>query len=189
MAAKWNCHLQVTWFEPQFLQWGQMEHIFTRRAELHSGTSFRTDDNLYIKGMVWRTETSTMGCNFFSVPLISASGTHVVNWWSPQFDSAYICVTHPRSISVTLPYIINCQLTKTQCTSLLPEASFGLRVLSLPASGCLTVSLCVNHWFVRAITQDPFKLGSPNVVHRCKTLWLRSLLLLMVNDHDLQGQI
>ena len=47
----------------------------------------------------------------------------------------------------------------------LPEASFGLRVLSLPASMCL----CVNQLFVCTITQDPFKLGSPNVEHRCKT--------------------
>ena len=49
--------------------------------------------------------------------------------------------------------------------SFLPEASFGLRVLSSPASVCVCVrvcvcvSLCVNHLLVRAITRDPFKLG------------------------------
>ena len=58
----------------------------------------------------------------------------------------------------------------------LPEASFGLRVLSLPASVCLCVPPCVNHELVRAITHDPFQLGSPNLDHRCKRPWLRSLL-------------
>ena len=42
----------------------------------------------------------------------------------------------------------------------LPEASFGLRVLSLPASVCVRVCLFVNHLLVRAITRDLFKLGS-----------------------------
>ena len=32
--------------------------------------------------------------------------------------------------------------------------------------------------FVRAITHHPFKLGSPNLDHRCKRPWLRSLLFL-----------
>ena len=50
------------------------------------------------------------------------------------------------------------------------------------------VSLCVNHLLVRAITRDPFKLGSPNLDHRCKIPWLRSLLFLGVIDLDIQGQ-
>ena len=41
----------------------------------------------------------------------------------------------------------------------LPEASFGLRVLSLPVSVSVRVR---NHWIFRAITSQPFKLGSPN---------------------------
>ena len=65
-------------------------------------------------------------------------------------------------------------------SSLLPEASFGLRVLSLPASVCVSVRpsvrVCGNHLLVRAITRDPFKLGSPNLDQRCKRPWLRSLL-------------
>ena len=73
---------------------------------------------------------------------------------------------------------------KCHCLSFLPEASFGLRVLSLPASVCvcvcvsvcLSVRLCVNHLLVRAITRDLFKLGSPNFDQRCKRPWLRSLL-------------
>ena len=63
------------------------------------------------------------------------------------------------------------------------EASIGLRVLSLPVSVCLClclclcvcVILCVNDLLVRTITQDPFELGSPNLYHRCKGPWLRSL--------------
>ena len=71
----------------------------------------------------------------------------------------------------------------------LSEASFGLRVLSLPASVCVSVRPCVNHELVRAITHHPFKLGSPNLDHRCKRPWLRSLLFLGVIDLDIQGQI
>ena len=72
---------------------------------------------------------------------------------------------------------------------LLPEASFGLRVLSSPASVCVSVCVCVNHLLVRAITWDPFKLGSPNLDQRCKRPWLRSLLFWGAIDLDLQGQI
>ena len=52
-----------------------------------------------------------------------------------------------------------------------------------------SVRPCGNHLFVRAITQHPFKLGSPNLHHRCKRPWLRSLLFWGVIDLDLQGQI
>ena len=61
----------------------------------------------------------------------------------------------------------------------LPEASFGLQVLSLPMSVCLHVILCVNHLFVRTMTQDLFKLGSPNLDH----------IVFLVIDLDCQGQI
>ena len=54
---------------------------------------------------------------------------------------------------------------------------------------CLCVRPCVNHELVRAITRDPFQLGSPNLDHRCKRPWLRSLLFWGVIDLDLQGQI
>ena len=53
----------------------------------------------------------------------------------------------------------------------------------------LCVSLCVNHLLVRAITRDPFKLGSPNLKHRCKIPWIRSLLFWGVIDLYLQGGI
>ena len=44
-----------------------------------------------------------------------------------------------------------------------PDASIGLRVLSLPVSVRPPVTK-----FVRAITHHPFKLGSPNLDHMCK---------------------
>ena len=69
----------------------------------------------------------------------------------------------------------------------LPEASFGLRVLSLPASACPCVRVCVNPEFVCTITHHPFKLGSPNLIHRCKTPWLTSFCLREI-DIDHQGQ-
>ena len=69
----------------------------------------------------------------------------------------------------------------------LPEASFGLRVLSLPSCVCVCVS--VNHELVRAIIHQPFKLGSPNLDQRCKRPWLRALLFSGAIDLDLQGQI
>ena len=61
---------------------------------------------------------------------------------------------------------------------LLPAASFGLQVLSLPACVCVCVCVhvSVNHELVRAIIHQPFKLGSPNLDQRCKRPWLRSLL-------------
>ena len=75
----------------------------------------------------------------------------------------------------------------------LPEASFGLRVLSLPASACLCVclSVCVsvNPELVRAINHHTFKLEPPKLDKRCKTTWLRSLLFCGAIDLDLQGQI
>ena len=65
-----------------------------------------------------------------------------------------------------------------------PEASFGLPVLSLPAYVRLSVTK-----FVRAVTHDPFKLGSPNLDQRCKRPWLISPLFCGTIDCDLQGQI
>ena len=69
------------------------------------------------------------------------------------------------------------------CGPFLPDASFGLRVLSLPLSVRPSVTM-----FVRAITHHPFKLGSPNLDQRCKTSWLRSLLFWGAINIDLHGQ-
>ena len=80
--------------------------------------------------------------------------------------------------------------------TLLPKASFGLRVLLLPASVCLCVSVCVclsvcvsvNPELVRAKTRHPFKLETTNLDKRCKTAWLRSLLFFGAINLDLQCQ-
>ena len=45
-------------------------------------------------------------------------------------------------------------------------------------SVCVNVRVSVNYEFVRTITQQPCKLGSPNLDHRCKRPWLRSPLFL-----------
>ena len=69
-----------------------------------------------------------------------------------------------------------------------PVLAFGYcRCLRL--SVCVSVRPCVNHELVRAITCHPFKLESPNLDHKCKTPWLRSLLFLGLIDLELQGQI
>ena len=54
---------------------------------------------------------------------------------------------------------------------------------------CVCPCVCVNPQLVRVITHHPFKLGSPNLDHRCKRPWLRSLSFWDVIGLDLQGQI
>ena len=53
----------------------------------------------------------------------------------------------------------------------------------------MSESVCISYLLVRAITHQPFKLGSLNLDQRCKTPWLRSLLFWGTIDFDLQGQI
>ena len=53
----------------------------------------------------------------------------------------------------------------------------------------LSVCVCGKHLLVRAITCHAFKLESPNLDHKSKTPWLRSLLFWGVIDLELQGQI
>ena len=57
------------------------------------------------------------------------------------------------------------------------EASFGFQVLSLPASVCVFICVCVHECgidpeLVRTITQHPSKLEPPSLDKRCKTPWL-----------------
>ena len=70
----------------------------------------------------------------------------------------------------------------------LPEARFGLRVLSLPASVRPSVRPSITK-IVRTITHHLFKLGSPNLDQRYKTPWLRCFLFWGAIVLDLQGQI
>ena len=59
----------------------------------------------------------------------------------------------------------------------------------LRLSVCVSICVCGNHMLVRAITHHPFELGSPNLDHRWKRPWLRSLLFWEVIELDRQGQI
>ena len=72
----------------------------------------------------------------------------------------------------------------------LPEASFVLRVLSLPVSVCPCVHMSVRASIrvCRAITHHSFRLRSLNVDNQWKKL-LRSLLFRGTIDLELQGQI
>ena len=65
---------------------------------------------------------------------------------------------------------------------------FNLRPSGIVAA-CVCVRVSVNQEFVRAITRQPFKLGSLNLDQRCKRPWLRALLFCGMIDCDLQGQI
>ena len=105
-------------------------------------------------------------CDFASVVDVSSDGCHVYGGCLPCVPSI--------EWSFCFAYV-----------DFYPRPVFGLRVLSLPVSVCV----CINHLFVRTITRHLFKLGSPNLVQRSKTHWLRSLLFLGAIDLDLQGQI
>ena len=65
----------------------------------------------------------------------------------------------------------------------------GIVVACVCVCVCVCVCLSVNHQLLRAVTHQPFKLGSPNLDQRCKRPWLRSLLFCGVIDGDLPGQI
>ena len=60
------------------------------------------------------------------------------------------------------------------CVCLCPRVRPCVSV-SMCVCVCLCVC-CVSHLLVRAITRNPFKLGSPNLDWRCKRPWLGSLL-------------
>ena len=64
----------------------------------------------------------------------------------------------------------------------------GIVVACVCVYVCVCFCVSVNHEFVRAITNQPFKLGWPNL-DQSKRPWLRALLFCGMVDHDLQGQI
>ena len=101
-------------------------------------------------------------------------------WYQHQLNTGCLF-----DVSSFVPPLYGCQRIESTMTrnkgdqldnsddigSFLPEASFGLRVLSLPASVCVCVCVCGNHLLVRAITCHPFKLESPNLDQKSKTPW------------------
>ena len=80
------------------------------------------------------------------------------------------------------------QLSKHQICIVFTRSQFWPSDIVV-ACFCVSVSLCVNHLLVRAIAQDPFKLGSQNLDKGCKRPRLRSLLFSGPIAIDLHGQI
>ena len=134
------------------------------------------------------------------VPLVSVISSSILSWlwyWCWWYCAHHMLIFYwhvmflglcSTDCSVNISGRGTCSLRSWDVTHFLvpslPEASFGLRVLSLPLSVRLSVTK-----FVRAITHHPFKLGSPNLDQRCKTPWFRSLLFWGPINLDLQGQI
>ena len=90
---------------------------------------------------------------------------------------------------VPLPFL-TLMLSHNTCHPfyLRPGLAFGY-CCCLRVCVCVCVRVSVNHEFVREITHQLFKLGSPNLDQRCKRPWLRALLFCGMIDRDLQGQI
>ena len=95
--------------------------------------------------------------------------------WSLKYWSCICAVSHINFEGAIIFISLN---WKRYTRVLLPEASFGLQALSLPASVCVSVCVCVciNHLLVSVITRDPFKLASANLDQSCKRTCLRFLL-------------
>ena len=92
------------------------------------------------------------------------------NSWNPKLDLKWC---------TTLQEVFCCFYPR-------PVLAFGYcRCLRV----CVCVRVSVSHEFIRAITHQPFKLGSPNLDQRCKRPSLRALLFCGMIDRDLQGQI
>ena len=105
------------------------------------------------------------------------------------FSGAQIGIT---SIKVKLAHAL--PLWSTFCDSriVFTRGQFcpsGIVIAPVCVSVSVSVCVCINHLLVRTITHQPFKLESPNLTHKCKTPWLRSLLFWGVIDLELQGQI
>ena len=114
-----------------------------------------------------------------------------------SFEKTFFC-SHPSLclstwgvVCLALMYVVQCCMVRKLGPWLPTPFTDCVVTIVLWAWRCLRLSVCVcgNHMLVRAITHHPFELGSPNLDHRCKRPWLRSLLYWGVIDLDLQGQI
>ena len=124
--------------------------------------------------------------HFFIIKFVLLSYC-ISNVWALCILQCMLMTLYIRGMIPVFNRVMSLMLTNcwNNVARFLPEASFGLRVLSLPAS----VRVGVNHELVRAITCHWFQLESPNLNQTCKTIWLRSLLFWGLIDLDLQGQI
>ena len=158
-------------------------------------TSFRYMQGWY-GNLIWAVEQTRVGpifCLLLGVSSDYAQPKTGAGYWNNLPCDWPSLIKFPTILGGYQPSPSRSNLAWKSNFTLLLEASFGLRVLSLPASVCLcvrpSVCVCGKHLLVRAITHHPFKLGSPNLDNRCKRPWLRSLLFWGVIDPDLQGQI
>ena len=121
--------------------------------------------------------TSLLGSVTHIVQIAVSYHSHGLSFISRASENCMLLLFHTsaywgqKSITKSTP------ITIISLAQFLPEASFGLRVLSLPASVRPSVSPSVTK-FVRTITHHPCMLGSPNLDRRCKRPCLWSLLFL-----------
>ena len=143
---------------------------------------------------VWRQEWE--GSLFFSHGTSNSKGTCILIHKSLPFtvyksiqdkDGRYVMIdAEINGLRLTLYNIYG---PNEDAADLYPRPVLAFWYCRLRLSVCMSVCVCINHVLVRAITHHRFKLGSPNLDHRCKRPWLRSLLFWGAIDLDLQGQI
>ena len=137
----------------------------SRRIAAETSVEFHSDWAIQIQISWLRVMTIRRLIGYWYCPKFSVSAGRCKNFWPFWFAADKI-------ISICRHLI---GYWNGSFRLFLPEASFGLRVLSLPASVRPSIRPSVTK-FVRAISHHLFKLESPNLDHRCKRPWLRSLL-------------
>ena len=135
-------------------------YLFIPKLRQHNRWSLRVDMLFHL--------TLYSACGYFSMLEINLVSKRVP-WWKAAISMGSCTVAcycfYPRPVLV-----------------------FGYR-RCLRVCVCVCVRVSVNHEFVRAITHQPFKLGSQNLDQRCQRPWLSALLFCGMIDRDLQGQI
>ena len=93
--------------------------------------------------------------------LSRAPPTHGNGRSSPPFAGGV--AAGQRNQEAALPPSKPSHVENLRALFFLPEAGFGLQVLSLPVSVCVSGHVCIDHELVRTITHHSFKLESPNL--------------------------
>ena len=132
--------------------------------------------------LVWRLPTE----NILPEMILWSDGDIIHNYFASSLETEYLShqVCHMRyiklykyvkyissSTGLLLPLPSALSLQNQPFFYFLPQASFVLRVLSLPVSVGVSVCVRANPGIISAITHHPFKLGWPHLDHRCKSLW------------------